>query len=144
MSAEKHYAHYLGVSQYFALNLACRTVWDSFREAGHVGMYLVGSVLKRRDWRDVDVRMMMEDPAFDRMFGPQPERFSGIDLSPLMLLNAAVSEWLQHRCGLPVDFQFQRMSKANEEFSSKEGHTRNAIGIAHMRSDYAEDVSSGI
>lgn len=131
---EKHYAHYLGVSQYFALNEACRTVWDAFRGSEHVGCYLVGSVLTRRDWRDVDVRLMMADAAFDRMFG-SPDVKDAHELSPLQLLNAAVSEWLQRRTGLPIDFQFQQMTDANEQFSRKGGHQRSAIGISIVRTE---------
>lgn len=132
MNTEKHYAHYLGVSEYFALNEACRTVWDAFRGMDHVGCYLVGSVLTRRDWRDVDVRLMMCDSAFDAMFGGA-DAADRHELSPLQLLNAAVSEWLQRRTGLPIDFQFQRMTDANERFPRKEGHPRNAIGISITR-----------
>lgn len=129
--SDKHYAHFLGVSQFFALSEACNTIINAFDGWSHVGCYLVGSAMTRRDWRDVDVRLMMTDEAFDKMFGGVDD--PGVTLSPLILLNAAVSEWLQRRTGLPVDFQFQRMSDANAKYSTKDGHKRNAVGFSITR-----------
>ena len=49
----------------------------------------------------------------------------------LYFLNAAVSEWIGARTGLPIDFQIQRQTDANLEFK---GRPRNAVGIwvAHL------------
>lgn len=104
-------ACWLTVGQQFDLNHACRAVTEAF---GHPPM-LVGSVLTRADFRDVDVRSIVANEDFDRMFG---------DGALLPLLNRAVSEWLSARTGLPVDYQVQRMSEANAAFEG----LRSAIG----------------
>ena len=43
----------------------------------------------------------------------------------LLFLNAAVSTWGAQVTGLPIDFQFQDMTEANNEFG---GQPRNPIG----------------
>ena len=52
---------YIGAPACFALELACRQICEAF--GGH-HCYVVGSSLERADWRDVDVRYMLEDDAF--------------------------------------------------------------------------------
>ena len=108
---------YLTVTQNYALEVACRSVQEAFLPLGY-GVYLVGSAIERRDWRDVDVRALMYDQVYDEMFAGNP--------AALHLLNVAVSEWLAARTGLPVDFQMQRTTDANREF---EGRPRSAIGM---------------
>src|SRR5581483_12313175 len=97
-------------SQMFALDWAARGFWDAFADIdgmGGAGMYLVGSVLRKRDWRDVDVVLMLPDVYFEATFGTNEMR--------LALMNAAVSEWLSSRTGLPIEFKFQDHAKANAE-----------------------------
>lgn len=65
----------------------------------------------RPDWRDVDIRTMLEDDKFDLLFKENKVR--------LKFLNVAISEWLSARTGLPIDFQFQRATNANAEFGGK-------------------------
>ena len=63
---------HIGAPACFALEQACKQIKDAFPEldeADRIGIYVVGSVLERPDWRDVDVRMMMEtaaDAAYER------------------------------------------------------------------------------
>jgi hypothetical protein len=64
------------------------------------GPYLVGSVLTRRDYRDVDVRVRLDD--HDPLLA-DPDR--------LRIINVALSVWAQQASGLPVDFQFQPQSE---------------------------------
>lgn len=71
-----------------------------------LGVYLVGSALAHSDYRDVDVRAIMRDEDFDATFGGHGPR--------LGLTCMALSAWLKNMTGMPVDFQFQRMSIANE------------------------------
>lgn len=68
------------------------------------GPYLVGSVLRRRNYRDVDVRQRLDDddPLFD-------------DTNRLRLFQVALSVWAEQSTGLPVDFQFQPRSKWDAE-----------------------------
>lgn len=111
---QKHRVSWLTVSETFDLNAACKVL-----QPFGFGTYHVGSSLNRPDYHDVDLRCILADSEFDAMFG-------GDDRSTrLLFLNTAVSEWLAARTGLPIDFQFQRMTEANEKF---DGH-RNAVGL---------------
>jgi hypothetical protein len=65
--------HYLPAQPYLALN---RAVGSVNRGLDSLGTFLVGSCLERADFRDVDVRTMMTDEAYDRLF---PGGESGTD-----------------------------------------------------------------
>jgi hypothetical protein len=56
---------YIGAPACFALEQACQQINDAF---GDFGCYLVGSALERPDWRDIDVRYIMPDKEFAKMF----------------------------------------------------------------------------
>jgi hypothetical protein len=91
---------------------------------GHLP-YLVGSAAKSKAWRDVDVRLILPDPEFDALFPPlKPHALADGMWS---LLCAALSELARVRTGLPVDFQIQRMSHANDRYPITE--PRHALGI---------------
>lgn len=117
-------ANYLPAPHYFALNHAATLINAAF---GGFGCYLVGSCLERQDYRDVDVRLILEDAAYDRWFGASSgQHESGGVHDPLWsLLCLTISEWLKAQTGLPVDFQIQRQTQANAKHSGK----RNALGI---------------
>ena len=70
---DKWKPHYLPAQPYLALNRAVGTV-DRGLDA--LGTFLVGSCLERPDFRDVDVRTIMADEAFDKLF---PGGESGTD-----------------------------------------------------------------
>lgn len=72
--------------------------------------YLVGSVLVSPAYRDVDVRVMLEDDVFERTFGGDGLWVSN---GGLTLANMALSALAQQMTGLPVDCQVQRLSDAN-------------------------------
>lgn len=118
---EKKRANYLNVTQQYQLELAIAPLWIIFRDWGHYGIYQVGSTLTRANWRDVDIRMMMEDSVFDthflKLYSPHH-----------LFLNACISKWLTESTDLPIDFQFQRTTDANVEFGRQE-HKRNCVGI---------------
>lgn len=109
---EKRRVCYLTVPEFFRLDWCCRGLLDAF---GHPP-FLVGSVMDRPDYRDVDVRLMLPDEQYAAMF---PNKYAQL------LLNAAVSDWLKAQTGLPIDFQFQDTTRANEEHPGK----RNPLGI---------------
>jgi len=113
----KSRASWLTVSQAHRLDGACLNLARVF---GGNCPYLVGSVLDRADFHDVDVRMMLPDKTFARMFR-NPEW--------LKLANAAISAQLELATGLPIDFQFQDTTKANEEFNGR----RHALGMWHVQ-----------
>lgn len=111
---------YIGAPAAFELELACRELTEAF---GHFGCYVVGSVLDRRDWRDVDVRYILPDEDFARLF---PDAGQHWEHDPRWLvLTTAMSSWLSKRTGLPIDFQFQPQTHANERHAGK----RSAFGL---------------
>lgn len=108
-----------------------------YRAFGHMP-YQVGSSLTRADYRDIDVRILLPDEVYETLF-PAPD-WSSSHLNALRaLLCEAISVWGQRETGLPIDFQFDPISKANEMWSRKNGHPRNAIGIGY----YTERPAAG-
>jgi len=126
---KKHRANYLPAPHYFALNQAATLVNAAF---GGFGCYLVGSCLQRQDYRDVDVRLILEDAAYDRWFGKPRDvhhEAGGVHDPLWSLMCLSISEWLRSQTGLPIDFQIQRQTQANEKHSRKDGCKRSALGI---------------
>lgn len=79
--------------------------------------YMVGSALTRPDYRDIDLRLILPDSTFDRSWrNPVKVR----------LMNRALSTWGQRETGLPIDFQIQRQSAANEKYPNE---ARNPMGV---------------
>jgi hypothetical protein len=104
----------------FALEMAMRHVCEAFDV---VACYKVGSALERPDWRDVDVRCILDDEDFARVF-PGAGRHWEHD-ARWLLLTVAISQWLRAQTGLPIDFQFQPMSAANADHLGQ----RSAVGM---------------
>lgn len=118
---------YVGAPAIFRLELACKQVNDAFGE--HHGCYLVGSALQRPDWRDVDVRFIMDDEAFDREFpGTRKNRTWEFD-PKWLLLTTSIARFLSDASGLPVDFQFQPQTHANERHKGP----RDALGLRFVK-----------
>lgn len=75
--------------------------------------YHVGSSLASKDWRDVDVRLMLPDDEFAERFGV----VRGAEANPkLAAVTLAFSALGQQMTGLPVDFQIQPLTHANERY----------------------------
>lgn len=104
--------NYLIVSEQFDLNHICNVLTDC-----GFSTYHVGSSLERSDYRDVDLRCLLDDSEYERIIGGNEIRLS--------FLNVVISEWLQARTGLPIDFQFQKRTEANKEFNGM----RSFIGV---------------
>jgi len=117
---------YLLQSDFDRLEDWCRMVRVVFGSA--FGPYLVGSATQRPDYRDVDIRVLMQDRAFDAVFRRRPEA--------VRFINRAFSVWGQQETGLPIDFQVQRQTEANAEFTAP----RNAMGIR----DWSAIPTSGV
>lgn len=118
-SKEWKRANFVAAPAFYNLNQACAIINKAFNG---FGCYLVGSSLVRKDYRDVDVRYIMDDSAYDRMF-KDPE--AGW-LNPLWSLMAtSISLWLSQQSGLPIDFQIQRQTQANVQHKGK----RSALGV---------------
>lgn len=117
IAARRTRAHYLPADSLFGLHAAAEEVMHSFDS---LGVYLVGSSLTSKDYRDVDVRCMLRDEDFETLF-PKDDR----GLRPrFMLLCLSISAWFRQVTGLPVDFQFQKQSVANAKHKGE----RNALG----------------
>lgn len=118
MAAKKR-AIYLRVDQVRALDHWCWLLAESFGEVP----YLVGSVLERDDYRDVDVRIGVSD-----------EKWKGLVMRPLDL-NMLLSQWGQRLTGLPIDCQVQRET----EWHEYDGRPRNPrTGIPRRRTPRAK------
>lgn len=121
---------YVGAPACFALEEACQFINRAF---GGFGCYLVGSALERPDWRDIDVRLIMRDQEFAELFpdaGPLDEHRWEFD-PRWILLTVAISERLSKQTGLPVDFQFQPQTHANDRHKGP----RNALGLRFAKGD---------
>lgn len=94
------------------LDEACKPIREGFGATP----YLVGSAMNDADWRDVDVRLMLSDEEFDSLFAERPKLWG--------LLSRVITTYLQARTTLPIDFQIQRISEANE----KHRKPRNPLG----------------
>lgn len=104
----------LTTSQLADLNTACTPLAEAFG----FGTYLVGSALTDPDFRDVDVRLILDDEEFDRRFGDS-EFVWGV-------MCRGIAALLVKMTGLPIDFQIQRQTEANEKFPGP--GNRNALG----------------
>jgi hypothetical protein len=115
---------HIGAPACFMLEEAIRPVCAAFGAyQGSGGCYVVGSSLERPDWRDVDVRLMLDDAAFVREFPNAGEHWEHD--ARWLLLTIALSEYLSKRTGLPIDFQFQPQTLTNARHKGR----RNAIGF---------------
>ena len=110
---------YLSTRDIANLNLACLPIKEALGDLGY-GPYLVGSSSERPDFRDVDIRFLMADEHFDALFWRRDRFWS--------LVCWAISEWLAKQTGLPIDFQIQRLSEANEKFQG----SRNPMGVPRL------------
>lgn len=118
----KDRANYLPAPHAFNLNLACVPLMAAFDG----GAYLVGSCLERPDYRDVDIRVIISDAEWARLFGTTE---NGSHSALWSVMCAGLSAWLHDRTGLPIDFQIQQRTAANKQYGTKE-HPRHALGIA--------------
>ena len=83
-------------------------------------VYLVGSTQLRTagPLSDVDVRLILPDDEYAQLLHGQPDGFA-------TLLDFALGAYLRETTGLPVDFQVQQMSAANDRHP---GAQRNPLG----------------
>lgn len=95
------HASYLSPPDFHRLNWACVPVYEAFGNPP----YLVGSALTRPDYRDVDLRLILDDDRCIELFRDSPRL--------QLFLGCAISDWLARMTGLPVDFQIQSMTEAN-------------------------------
>lgn len=109
----------------YRLELACQPVWRAFGTNTAGSTYLVGTAQTGGEYRDVDVRTILPDAEFDALFGSPAT--NGRELWSLMC--AAIGRMLADQTDLPIDYQIQRMTQANEKYQGQ----RNPIGTGHRR-----------
>ncbi len=103
----------LTTTEMYHLNEACKPILRAFGDVP----YLVGSTESGAHIRprDVDVRLIVGDDEFAAVC-PTLERWE--------LLCLAIGAYLKDRTGLPIDFQIQRRTEANEKHKGQ----RNPLG----------------
>lgn len=105
----------VGMPHWLYLNLFGRIVYDAFGSFP----YLVGSASVSKTWRDVDVRLILPDEDYERIFGniiPEARNHRW------MALCMAFSELGKRMTGLPIDFQIQQQSGANRMYPNQNRH----------------------
>ena len=110
-------ASYLSPPDFHRLNWACQPVRAAFPT---YGVFLVGSVTERPDFRDIDLRIIVPDATFNRLFPSRARK---------LLLDIALSDLVARAAGLPwpIDLQFQPQSEAQDyadKFRNSMGHPR--------------------
>ena len=102
----------VGMPAWIKLNEFGRILRDAF--PGGIP-YLVGTAAYgKSDWRDVDVRMMLNDTEWNRLLGPDEVECQGMRyLGRTGAYALAFSELGRQMTGLPIDFQLQRQERAN-------------------------------
>ena len=122
----------VGQPQQMLLNQFGDLVADAF---GTINVYHVGSSMgeNKKDWRDVDVRVLLE-PEEWRALGLHPpgEKMERCHSDPKWrALCIVFASYGRHLTGLPIDFQLQRLPEANVLYSSKNGHLRSWMGTSN-------------
>lgn len=113
----------VGMPQALWLNEFGSQVWSAFGEVP----YLVGSALTGKQWRDVDVRLILSDKTYASMkLGSPNDQHRNAKWVALCM---AFSLLGKHMTGLPIDFQIQQASHANKLFRCP----RSALGITELR-----------
>lgn len=92
--------------------------------------YHVGSSLDSKTWRDVDVRVILNDDEWIAEFGDPPAHWN--HNAKWVVLCWSLGLLGRDMTGLPIDFQIQPMRHANEKFAGK---PRSAIGIGWLHHD---------
>lgn len=111
---------YITRPQLWALDEACKSIAEVFGPP-----YLVGSVTERPTFRDVDVRLILEDDEYDALSDEGWCLFGFVTSRHL----AAVTE-------LPIDFQVQRRTEANAAYPNK---SRNPLGLRGFDTSWVGD-----
>jgi len=114
----------LSPRQMYLLDAACVPLRNEFPGGGP---YLVGSAMegdRSAGTRDVDVRHIMGDEEYAAMV-------SVLGIEGVRFLGIAVGQYLASLTGLPIDFQFQQQTAANEKHGRGKqyhDHTEPVIG----------------
>lgn len=111
----------VGMPAYLYLQEFGSQIWSVFGSCP----YIVGSCLYKKVWRDVDIRMILDDDDFEIWGFGKPASENGKRTA----LEMAFAELGKRMTGLPIDFQIQQQTWANEKYQGP----RSAIGIVALR-----------
>jgi len=104
-------------------------IWSAFGQPPYqVGSSLDSSGGARRDWFDVDVRLILSDDEYEALGLGDPKYPQ--QSAKWVSLCWAYSELGKAMTGLPIDFQIQQQTLANEEFKAQ---PRSALGVVPLR-----------
>lgn len=101
-------------------------VLDAFDQS--CGIYLVGSALEHRQWRDVDVRLILFDDDYAKHGFGDP--YQATHNAKWVAMTMAFSALGRHMTGLPIDFQIDQQTFANKRHKDKH---RSALGLVAHR-----------
>jgi hypothetical protein len=121
----------VGMPQDILLNEFGSHVWFAF---GHVAYHVGSSLNDKTGWRDVDVRVLIPDDEWDAMGLGHPDQVH--DNGKWTALVLAFSALGKAMTGLPIDFQLQKQSWANEKYSHEkigEKANRSALILHPLR-----------
>ncbi len=115
----------VGMPQAMLLDLFGDQVWSAFDKPA----YLVGSALREKSWRDVDIRLILDEDEWNALdLGDHKLGWSGAS-AKWMALCLAFSALGKQMTGLPIDFQIQYKPDANERHKG----CREPIGLLPWR-----------
>ena len=109
----------VGMPAYLYLEAYGAHIWSAFGQPA----FVVGSALRIKNWRDIDIRLILPDEEYaDWGFDDPIYPFSNAKWVSLCLAYAALGKSMT---GLPIDFQIQQMTLANKQYDG----ARSAIGV---------------
>lgn len=115
----------IGMPQSLYLDEFGSQVWSAFG----TNPYHVGSSLISKNWRDVDVRLILDDNIYDELGLGDPDRqHKNPKWVSLCMAYSALGTKIT---GLPIDFQIQQRTAANKLYD--DSHPRSAIGLVGLR-----------
>lgn len=103
--------------QMFLLDLACKPIEEGIGATFHVGTSASG----RQEYRDVDVRTILSDERYDALE-------EAVEPDGIAFLGLAIGQYLHSITGLPIDYQIQRQTEANERHQG----ARNPLGLRDL------------
>ena len=100
-------------------------------KTGFVGVYHVGSSVEGKEWRDVDVLLILDEDTWKFVGMQEAGTATGFELDPVWRSLVLAYSALGHEMtGLPIDFQIQPQAWANKKFGGKH---RSALGFVPWR-----------
>ena len=107
------------------------------RDVFGVGPYHVGSSLTNKSgWRDVDIRVMLDDDVYkEQGYGDPRSPHNNAKWRAMVIAFSSLGEKMT---GLPIDFQIQQRTLANECFRA---YKRSFLGNTPLRMSGYDETS---